>query len=180
MVTTIGHARFVRAMNLLEEEGALNRSILISSASLRLLGIRVYTFFIDLLVQNSYYFNKAEETKFSFRYELEPIPLKLADFSIRIGTVKGDLCSFRHIVKPYNIYEEVEYKLSEKVNIVNIRPYNYIRKDCEEAIEKLIKGSNEQYWQDLYSYHKQIEAIDLGRDRIKLKYGPQKFLKLED
>jgi hypothetical protein len=180
MVTTIGHARFVKALNLLEEEHALERSILISAASLRLLGIRVYTFFIDVLVQNSYYFKKAEETKISFRYELEPIPLKFADFSIRVGTVKGDLCSFRHIIKPYNVYEEVESKLSEKVNIVNIRPYDYVRKDCEEAIERLIRGSNEQYWQDLYSYHKQIEAIDLGRDRIRLKYGPQKFLKFED
>ena len=180
MVKTPGHTRFMKALSILETDGALDRAILISAASLRILGIRVYTYFIDLLVQNSYYSKKAKEINFIPRYELEPITLKFADFTIRIGTVKSNLCSFRHLKKPYNIYEEIEFEQNKQVKLIKIRPHNYIRKDSEEAIERLIKGSNEKYWQDLYSYHKQIEAIDLGMNINKLKFGPQKFLKLED
>ncbi len=180
MVRTPGQLRFIKALNRLDAEGALGRAILISAASLRLLGVRVYTYFIDLLVQNSYYSEKVEETGFSPRYELEPVPLNLAGFSVRLGTVKGGLCSFRHLIKPYNIYEEVEFKLGGQVKMIKIRPHNYVRKDSEEAIGRLIQGSDERYWQDLYSYHKQIEAIDLGMSRRKLRFGPQKFLELED
>lgn len=180
MVSSLGHTKFVNALKSLDEEGALENSILISAASLRILGVRVYTHFIDLLVPESYYNKKAEENKFTFKYELEPIPLEIASFRVRLGTVKGDLCSFRHLVKPYNIYEEVEFKIGNKVRTVKIRPVEYVRKDSEEAIEKLIQGSNEKYWQDLYSYHKQIEAIDMGVDRKSLKFGPQKTLKLQE
>ena len=180
MLSTLGHIRFVKALRALEADGVLDRVILISAASLRLLGIRIYTFSIDLLVHNSYYFKKSEEIKFDQRYELEPIVMKLAGFSTRIGTVKGDLCSFRHLVEPYNVYEEVEFKLGGEVKRIKIRPHNYVRKDCDAAIERLIQGSNGKYWQDLYSYHKQIEAIDLGMSRELLKFGPQKLLKLEE
>ena len=89
---SLGQRRFLNALDRLEADGVLDKVILISAASLRLLGIRVHTYFIDLLVQNSYYAKKAVEMKFSPRYDLEPIPLKLADFSMRIGTVKGDFC----------------------------------------------------------------------------------------
>ncbi|MFH0749080.1 MAG: hypothetical protein V1915_04090 [Candidatus Bathyarchaeota archaeon] len=174
-----GHTKFLQALALLEAEGNLDKAILISAASLRVLGIRVYTYFIDLLVHNRYYFQKLNEMNFSPRYELEPISLNLAGFSTRIGTVKGVLCSFRHLVQPYNIYEEVEFKVNNKVRFIKIRPHNYVRKDSEEAIEKMIQGSNEKYWQDLYSYHKQIEAIDLGLTKSNLKFGSEKYLKLE-
>ena len=177
---TIGQTKFIRFLNQLDTDGVLDKVILISAASLRLLGFRVFTHFIDLLVQNTYYFKEVEEMKFSPKYELEPMPLKLADFPIRIGTVKCDLCSFRHLIKPYNIYEEVEFKLDNHIKLIKIRPHNYVRKDCEEAIGRLIQGSDEKYWQDLYSYHKQIEAIDLGINKEKIKFGPPKFLKLEE
>lgn len=177
---TPGQARFIRALNSLDADGVLDRVILISAASLRLLGIRVHTHFIDLLTPNSYYRAKAEEEKLLPGYELEPVSTTLADFPVRIGTVKDDLCSFRHLVKPYNIYEEVEFRLGGKIRLIKIRPHNYVRKDCEEAIGRLIQGSDERYWQDFYSYHKQIEAIDLGMRRAEMKTGPQKFLKLED
>jgi len=177
---TPGQVRFIRALNRLDAEGVLDEAILISAASLRLLGVRVYTYFIDLLAPNSYYFRKVEELKFSPRYELEPVPLKVSGFPMRVGTVKGDLCSFRHMIKPYNIYEEVELGLGGRVRLIKIRPHNYVRKDCEEAIGGLIKGSDERYWRELYSYHKQIEAIDLGMRGESLKPGAQKLLKLED
>jgi len=180
MVKTPGQLKFMNALHKLEVESVLDRAILISAASLRLLGVRVYTYFIDLLVPKSYYAKKMEELNFSPRYELEPISLKLAGFPTRLGTVTGDICSFCHLVKPYNIYEELEFKLGQELKMIKIRPHDYIRKDSEEAIERLIQGSNEKYWQDLYSYHKQIEAIDLGIGSRELKFGPQKFLKLED
>lgn len=176
----LGQAKFVEALNSLEADGVLDRAILISAASLRILGVRVYTYFIDLLAQKRYYSRKAEEMGFSPRYELEPVPLKVADFSIRLGTVDGDLCSFRHLVKPYNVYEEVEFRLGKQTKLIKIRPHDYVRKDCDEAIERMIQRFDERYWQDLYSYHKQIEAIDLGMRRKRLKFGPQKFLEFED
>ena len=98
MVRTPGQARFIRALNRLETEEALDNAILISAASLRILGVRVHTYFIDLLVKKSYYLKKIDEIKFSPRYNLEPIPLSLDGFPVRIGTVDGDLCSFRHLV----------------------------------------------------------------------------------
>ena len=119
---------------------------------------------------------KIKESKFSLRYKLESIPLKFAGFSTRIGTVSGDFCSFLHLVKPYNVYEEVEFKLGEKVKMIKLRPRNYVRKDCEEAIEKLIQRSDETYWQDMYGHYKQIEMIDLGMSARK-SFGSQKFLK---
>lgn len=180
MFRTPGQARFIRALNHLEEEGALDNAILISAASLRILGVRVHTYFIDLLVKKSYYLKKVDETKFSPRYNLESIPMSLDGFPARIGTVEGDLCSFRHLAKPYNVYEEVEFKLARKVKLIKIRPHNYIRKDCDEAISRMIQGSDEKYWQELYSYHKQIEAIDLGMSRSGLKFGAQKTLEFED
>ena len=64
--------------------------------------------------------------------------------------------------------------------MIKMRPHSYVRKDCDEAIARMIQGSNEAYWQELYSYHKQIEAIDLGMDKGEMKLGSQKFLKLED
>jgi len=170
----------MKAMECLESEGALDRTILINAASLRLLNYRVHTYFIDLLVQKSYYVKKLEETKFSPRYELEPVNLQLAGFPIRAGTVSGNLCSFRHLIKPYNIYEEVEFKLDEQLKKIKIRPRDYVRKDCDEAIEKLIQGSNEKYWQDLYSYHKQLEAIDFGMHMKQLTLKPHKYLVFED
>lgn len=179
MMRTPGQVKFVNALSILDKDAALDNSILLSAASLRLLGVRVYTYFIDLLVQKDYYSKKAQETRFSPRYELEPVPLKLAGFSTRLGTVDGDLCSFRHLVKPYNIYGDVEYNIGGQMKRLKVRPRDYVRKDCDEAIEKLIQGSNETYWKDLYSYHKQIEAIDLGVGAENLKMGPQKFLKLD-
>jgi hypothetical protein len=59
----------------LELEGILDRTILINAASLRIFGIRVYTYFIDLLVPKSYYLKKIEDSDFLPRFELEPIPL---------------------------------------------------------------------------------------------------------
>lgn len=179
-IRTPRQVQFVNALSCLEREGVLEEIILISAASLRLLGIRVYTYFIDFLSPNSYYFKKAEEVKFSPRYELEPISLGVAGFSMRVGTVQKDLCSFRHLVKPYNIYEEVEFDLGDQTKLIKIRPHSYVRKDCEDAIERLIQGSDEKYWQDLYSHHKQIEAIDLGMRRGNLEPGIQKKLAFEE
>ncbi|UCH02860.1 MAG: hypothetical protein JSV20_03480 [Candidatus Bathyarchaeota archaeon] len=176
---TIGQIKFKQALTQLDEDGVLDTIILISAASLRILGFRVYTHFIDLLVQKSYYVKKANESNYLPKYELEPIPVTIADFSMRIGTVEKDLCSFRHMIQPYEVYQEVEFKLDNEIKLLKIRPHNYVRKDCEEAIERLIQGSNVKYWQDLYSYHKQIEAIDLGMSREKLKFGPEKYLKFE-
>lgn len=177
---TIGQIKFKKALNQLEEDGVLENIILISAASLRILGFRVYTHFIDLLVQQSYYIQKAKESNFLPKYELEPIPITIVDFSMRIGTVENGLCSFRHMIEPYEVYQEVEFKLDNEVKLLKIRPHTYVRKDCEEAIGRLLQGSNVKYWQDLYSYHKQIEAIDLGMSRDKLKFGPQKYLKFEE
>ena len=179
MLRTPGQAKFISALNQFDAEGALDKIVLISASSLRILGMRVHTYFIDLLTTNSYYLKKAEEVKFTPRYELQPIMLNVSGFPMRIGTVKEDLCSFRHLVSPFNIYEEVEFKLGEKVRMIKIRPHNYVRKDCEEAISRLLQGSNEKYWQELYSYHKQIEAIDLGMSEEKLKTGEQKLYNLE-
>jgi hypothetical protein len=176
---SLGHARFVGALSQFHAEGSLDELILISAASLRILGVRVHTYFIDLLTTNSYYTKKSEEVKFTPKYVLEPIALKISGFPMRLGTVKEDLCSFRHLVKPYNIYEEVEFNLGGETVIIKIRPSNYVRKDSDEAISRLLQGSNEQYWQDLYSYHKQIEAIDLGLSEEKLQVGTQKFYDLE-
>lgn len=177
---TPGQVKFINALIRLDREGVLERSILISAASLRILGIRIHTYFIDLLVPNSYYQEKMRELEFSPKYELEPIPMKISGFAMRIGTVKGDLCSFRHLVKPYDVYEEAELNLGNKARLIKIRPQNYVRRDSEEAISRLIQGTDEKYWRELYNYHKQIEAIDLGIEREDLKLGPQKFLKLED
>jgi hypothetical protein len=179
-MSSLGQTRFMNALTRLDEEGALEKSILISAASLRILGIRVYTYFIDLLVQRSYYTKKSEEMSFTPRYELEPLSLKLADFSLRMGTVEGDTCSFRHLVKPYNVYEEVEFRLGGQVKPVKIRPHDYVRKDGEEAIQRMVQRYDKGYWQDFYSYHKQIEAIDLGMRAKELNFGPQKQLRLED
>jgi len=41
------------------------------------------------------------------------------------------------------IYEEVEFKLGGQRKMIKIRPRAYVRKDCEEAIEKLIHGTDE-------------------------------------
>jgi len=176
---TLGQARFINALNRLDADGVLDKVILVSAASLRILGIRAYTNFIDLLVQKSYYTQKTAETKFTPRYELEPVPLKLAGFSMRLGTVDGDLCSFRHLIKPYNIYVEVEFKLGRQIKFIKIRPHDYVRKDFDEAIERMVQRFDKGYWQDFYSYHKQIEAIDLGMG-TKLKFGPQKHLTFEN
>jgi hypothetical protein len=62
---SLGHAKFVGALKYLDAEGALDRSILISSASLRIMGLRVYTYFIDLLVQRSYYLSSLRDTSWS-------------------------------------------------------------------------------------------------------------------
>jgi len=179
MIRTPGHIKFIKALKKLDEDGVIDKAILLSAASLRLLGIRVYTFFIDLLVQKSYYFNKVREINFSPTYELEPISVTLEGFTLRIGTVDHNMSSFRHLLQPYNIYNEIEFKLNGKVKKIKVRPHNYIRKDSEAAIDRLIKGSDQKYWQDLYSYHKHIEAIDLGMDISRLKLGEPKFLKME-
>ena len=176
---SLGHAKFVGALKYLDAEGALDRSILISSASLRIMGLRVYTYFIDLLVQRSYYIKKGAEEKFSPRYELEPLSLKIAGFPIRLGTIKGDLCSFSHMVEPYSVYVEVEFRLEEQRKLIKIRPHDYVVKDCNEAIERMIQRFDSTYWQDFYSYHKQIEAIDLGISRNNLRFGPEKTLDFE-
>lgn len=177
---TLGRGRFVKALSTLDSEEALDRSILISASSLRILGFRVFTHFVDLLVQKGYYLRKAKETAFSPRYELEPVPLKLDGFSMRIGTVDGDLCSFRHLVRPRNIYVEVEFRLGREIKLIKIRPHDYVRKDCDVAIEGLIQRFDDSYWQDLYSYHKQIEAIDLGLRRKRLKFGPHKYMEFKE
>ncbi|MDQ1281033.1 MAG: hypothetical protein QG670_2297, partial [Thermoproteota archaeon] len=178
MVRTPGQAKFVRALIRLDADGALDDSILISAASLRILGVRIRTHFIDLLVKKNYYQKKVDDEKFSIRYNLEPIPMSLEGFPVRVGTVEDDLCSFRHLAKPYNIYEEVEFKLAGKTKLIKIRPHNYVRKDCDEAISRMIQGSSEKYWQEMYSYYKQLEAIDLGLNSRELKFGTQKFLEL--
>ena len=177
---TPGQIKFINALKRLEAETILDKSILISAASLRILGVRVFTYFIDILAPNSYYFKRAAETDFKPRYELEPLSTRLSGFSMRVGTVRGDLCSFRHLTEPYNIYEEIEFDLGGVLRKIKIRPHNYVRKDSEEAIGRLIQGSDEKYWRELYDYHKQIEAIDLGMDREALRFGEQKFLKLEN
>jgi hypothetical protein len=177
---TPGQVKFIKALKMLEAEGILDESILISAASLRVLGVRIYTYFVDLLAPNSYYQRKAKELNFSPKYELEPMPFKVSDFSLRVGTIKGGLCSFRHLVEPFNVYEEAEFVLDNRTRLIKIRPQDYVRKDSEEAIERLIQGTDEKYWKELYSYHKQIEAIDLGISRENMKLGAQKFLKLED
>jgi len=177
---SLGHTKFVEALNYLDAEGVLDRSILISSASLRILGLRVYTYFIDLLVPRSYYLAKGVEEQFSPRYELEPLSLKIAGFPIRLGTIQGDLCSFSHLVAPYNVYVEVEFHLEGQQKLIKIRPHDYVAKDCHEAIERMIQRFDDTYWQDFYSYHKQIEAIDLGISRNGLRFGPEKFLDFEE
>lgn len=177
---TPGQIKFINALKRLDAEGVLDNSILISAASLRILGFRVFTYFIDLLAPYSYYSKRGADTGFKPRYELEPLFTKLSGFSMRVGTVRGDLCSFRHLTVPYNVYEEVEFDLGNVIKKIKIRPQNYVRKDSEEAIGRLIQGSDEKYWSELYDYHKQIEAIDLGMDREVLRFGGQKFLKLED
>lgn len=172
--------KFINALSHLEKDGILDQSILINAASLRILGIRVYTYFIDLLVQKRYYSRKVTETNFSPKYELEPVPLRIADFPLRLGTISGDLCSFRHLIVPYNIYEEVEFTLGTQTKSIKIRPHDYIRRDCEAAIESMIQRFDERYWKDLYSYHKQLEAIDLGMNKDTIQFGPEKFLKFEE
>jgi hypothetical protein len=180
MMRTPASNKFINALRQLEKDGVLDNSILINAASLRILGIRVFTYFIDLLVQKSYYFTKATETKFSPKYTLEPVTLRIADFPLRLGTISGDLCSFRHLIAPYNIYEEVEFTMDPLIKSIKIRPHDHIRKDCETAIESMIQRFDERYWKDLYSYHKQLEAIDLGMSKDSLQFGPQKFLKFEE
>jgi len=177
---SLGHAKFVDALKYLDAEGMLDRSILISSASLRILGLRVYTYFIDLLVPQSYYRAKGAEEQFSPRYALEPLSLKIAGFPIRLGTIQDDLCSFSHLVAPYNVYVEVEFRLGDKRKAIKIRPHDYVVKDGHAAIEQMIQRFDETYWQEFYSYHKQIEAIDLGISRNSLRFGPEKFLDFEE
>jgi hypothetical protein len=43
----------------------------------------------------------------------------------------------------------------------------------------MIQRFDERYWKDLYSYHKQLEAIDLGMSKDAMQFGPQKLLKFE-
>lgn len=176
---TVGHAKFHNALLHLQKEEVLDNVIFISAASLRVLGIRVYTYFIDLLVTNSYYQLQCSEADFQPRYELEPLPITIAGFSLRLGTVKDNDCSFQHLVKPYNIYTQIEYPLADHVVAIKIRPHDYIRKDSQEAIERMINRYDKGYWQDFYSYHQQIEAIDLGQRRTQLHFGPEAFLNLE-
>lgn len=175
---TLSQAKFANALNHLEADGVLDNAILLSAASLRILGFRAYTNFIDLLVQKSYYSKKAAEVNFSPRYELEPIPVKVSGFSLRLGTLDGDLCSFRHLVKPCNVYVEVKFDLVKGTKLIKIRPHDYVRKDYDEAMERMVQRFDKGYWQDFYSYHKQIEAIDLGLGK-KIAFGPQKLLKFE-
>ena len=180
MMRTPASSNFINALCQLEKEGVLDQSILINAASLRILGFRVYTYFIDLLVQKSYYLKKTTELNFSPKYELEPLSLRIADFPLRLGTISEGLCSFRHLLEPYNVYEEVELQLGTKLKAIKIRPHDYIRKDCESAIENMIQRFDERYWQDLYSYHKQLEAIDLGMTKETMKFGPQQRLQFEE
>jgi hypothetical protein len=175
---TLGQTKFINALNRLNEEGILDRSILISAASLRILGIRAYTNFIDLLVQKQCYSDRAKAAQFVPRYELEPLPQKIGGFSMRLGTIDGDLCSFRHLTKPYNVYVEAELDLSSRTKSVKIRPHEYVRKDFDEALERMVQRYDKGYWQDFYNYHKQIEAIDLGQGS-RIKFGPQKLLKFD-
>lgn len=177
---TPASSKFINALGHLEKESVLDQSILINAASLRILGFRVYTYFIDILVQKSYYRAKATELNFSPKYELEPVSLRIADFPLRLGTISGDLCSFRHLIEPYNIYEEVAFQLDTQTKLIKIRPHDHIRKDCEAAIENMIQRFDERYWKDLYSYHKQLEAIDLGMSKETMKFGPQQRLKFEE
>ncbi|MCJ7632908.1 hypothetical protein MUP77_11025 [Candidatus Bathyarchaeota archaeon] len=176
---TLSNTKFTNALNHLEADGVLDNVILVSSASLRILGVRAYTNFIDLLVQKKYYSKKAAEVSFTPRYELEPVPVKVAGFSMRLGTLDGDLCSFRHLVKPYNVYVEVEYNLAKGKKLIKIRPHDYVRKDYDEALDRMVQRFDKGYWQEFYGYHKQIEAIDLGLG-AKIAFGPQKILKFED
>ena len=44
----------------------------------------------------------------------------------------------------------------------------------------MIQRFDERYWQDLYSYHKQLEAIDLGMTKETMKFGPQQRLQFEE
>jgi hypothetical protein len=97
---------------------------------------------------------------------------------MRLGTIDGDLCSFRHLTKPYNVYVEAELDLSGRTKSVKIRPHEYVRKDFDEALERMVQRYDKGYWQDFYSYHKQIEAIDLGQGS-RIKFGPQKLLKFD-
>lgn len=175
---TLGQTRFVNALTRLNEEGVLDKSILISAASLRILGIRAYTNFIDLLVQKQSYVERAKAAQFTPRYELEPLPLKIGGFSMRLGTLDGDLCSFRHLTKPYNIYVEAEIDLGGQTKPIKIRPHEYVRKDFDEALERMVQRYDKGYWQDFYNYHKQIEAIDLGQGS-RIEFGPQKLLKFD-
>ena len=46
---SLGHAKFVGALKYLDAEGALDRSILISSASLRIMGLRVVGMVVTML-----------------------------------------------------------------------------------------------------------------------------------
>jgi len=176
---SLGHGKFVDALQYLDAEGALDHSILINAASLRIMGLRVYTYFIDLLVQRSYYLQKTAEEKFTPRYALEPLSLKIAGFPIRLGTIQGDRCSFFHLVEPYNVYVEVAFPLEDQPRMIKIRPHNYVAKDCNEAIERMMQRFHDTYWQDFYSYHKQIEAIDLGIRRNDLRFGPEETLTFE-
>ena len=98
---------------------------------------------------------------------------------MRLGTLDDNLCSFRHLVKPCNIYVEVEYDLAKGTKLIKIRPHDYVRKDYDEALDRMLQSFDKGYWQDFYSYHKQIEAIDLGLG-TKIAFGPQKLLKFED
>ena len=180
MMRTSASNKFINALTQLEKDGVLDNSILINAASLRILGIRIYTYFIDLLVQKSYYLEKVTEMKFSPKYELEPVLLRIADFPLRLGTISGDLCSFRHLIEPFNIYEEVEFKLDTQIKSIKIRPHEHLRKDCEIAIESMIQRFDERYWQDLQSYHKQLEAIDLGMNKDAMQFGTRKNLKFEE
>ena len=174
-----GHTKFHNALLHLRSENVLDNVIFISAASLRVLGIRVYTYFIDLLVTNSYYQAQCEKTAFTPRYELEPLRTTIAGFSLRLGTVKDNACSFQHLVEPYNIYTPVDYSLDNQTVHIKIRPHDYVRKDSQEAIERMINRYDKGYWQDFYSYHQQIEAIDLGRRQSQLQFGSEAFLDLE-
>lgn len=173
-----GHTKFHNALLHLQSEDILDKVIFISAASLRVLGIRVYTYFIDLLVTNSYYQAQCQKAEFTPRYELEPLRTTIAGFSLRLGTVKENACSFQHLVEPYNIYTPIDYALNNQNVKIKIRPHDYVRKDSQEAIERMINRYDKGYWQDFYSYHQQIEAIDLGR-RSQLQFGSEAFLDLE-
>ena len=106
--------------------------------------------------------------------------MKITGFPFRLGTIQGDLCSFNHLAEPYNVYVEVEFHLNGQRKLIKIRPHDYVVKDCNEAIERMIQRFDDTYWQDFYSYHKQIEAIDLGISRNNLQFGPEKVLDFEE